>query len=88
MSSQAVIEFVRRGIAAKQELASVCENLMDNCLARSSDTGGVGCDNMTVIIIALLKGKTKEEWYDIVAERVVWSVNGHALVARTETDTF
>jgi protein phosphatase 2C family protein 2/3 len=99
MSSQAVIEFVRRGIAAKQELASICENLMDNCLARSSDTGGVGCDNMTVIIIALLKGKTKEEWYDIVAERVAngdgpcaplefgLSTVPHLLV-RSETDAF
>jgi protein phosphatase 2C family protein 2/3 len=69
-SSQAVVEFVRRGVAAKQELSSICENLMDNCLAKTSDTGGVGCDNMTVIIIALLQGKTKEEWYNAVAERV------------------
>ena len=69
-SSQAVIEFVRRGIVAKQELSSICENLMDNCLARTSDTGGVGCDNMTVTIIALLNGKSKEEWYTEIAQRV------------------
>ncbi|KAF2665632.1 PP2C-domain-containing protein [Microthyrium microscopicum] len=69
-SSQAVIEFVRRGIVAKQELSSICENLMDNCLARTSDTGGVGCDNMTVIVVALLQGKTKEQWYQDVADRV------------------
>ncbi|KAF2100387.1 type 2C protein phosphatase [Rhizodiscina lignyota] len=69
-SSQAVVEFVRRGIAAKQELHSICENLMDNCLASNSDTGGVGCDNMTVIIIGLLKGKTKDEWYKEIADRV------------------
>lgn len=69
-SSQAVIEFVRRGIAAHQELHRVCENIMDNCLASSSDTGGVGCDNMTIIIVALLRGKTKEEWYNMIAKRV------------------
>ncbi|KAF2461500.1 phosphatase 2C-like domain-containing protein [Lineolata rhizophorae] len=69
-SSQAVIEFVRRGIAAKQDLAAICENLMDNCLASSSETGGVGCDNMTVVIVGLLKGKTKEEWYKEIADRV------------------
>jgi protein phosphatase 2C family protein 2/3 len=69
-SSQAVVEFVRRGIAAKQELSAICENLMDNCLARTSDTGGVGCDNMTVTIIALLQGKSKEEWYQQVVDRV------------------
>ncbi|KAH0613128.1 uncharacterized protein H6S33_009508 [Morchella sextelata] len=69
-SSQAVIEFVRRGIAAKQELHRICENMMDNCLASSSDTGGVGCDNMTIVIVALLRGKTKEEWYDMIVKRV------------------
>ncbi|KAJ5041181.1 uncharacterized protein L3040_005732 [Drepanopeziza brunnea f. sp. 'multigermtubi'] len=69
-SSQAVVEFVRRGIAAKQDLSKICENMMDNCLASSSETGGVGCDNMTIIIIGLLGGKTKEEWYDEIAKRV------------------
>jgi protein phosphatase 2C family protein 2/3 len=69
-SSQAVVEFVRRGIAAKQELHSICENMMDNCLASNSETGGVGCDNMTMVVIALLNGKTKEEWYKMVGDRV------------------
>jgi len=69
-SSQAVVEFVRRGIAAKQELSKICENMMDNCLASNSETGGVGCDNMTIIIIGLLRGKSKEEWYEEIAKRV------------------
>ena len=69
-SSQAVVEFVRRGIAAGQELHAICENLMDNCLASNSDTGGVGCDNMTVVIVGLLNGKTKDEWYKMIADRV------------------
>ncbi|MCJ1283874.1 Protein phosphatase 2C 2 [Xylographa opegraphella] len=69
-SSQAVVEFVRRGIAARQELHKICENMMDNCLASNSETGGVGCDNMTMIVVALLRGKTKDEWYKLVAERV------------------
>ncbi|KAI0601664.1 phosphatase 2C-like domain-containing protein [Biscogniauxia sp. FL1348] len=69
-SSQAVIEFVRRGIAAKQDLDKICENMMDNCLASNSETGGVGCDNMTMVIVGFLRGKTKEEWYNEVASRV------------------
>lgn len=69
-SSQAVVEFVRRGIAAKQDLYRICENMMDNCLASNSETGGVGCDNMTMTIIGLLNGKTKEEWYNKIADRV------------------
>ncbi|KAF4996569.1 hypothetical protein FGRMN_4410 [Fusarium graminum] len=69
-SSQAVVEFVRRGIAAKQELEKICENMMDNCLASNSETGGVGCDNMTMLIIGFLNGKTKDEWYEEIARRV------------------
>uniref|UniRef100_A0A093Y0A2 protein-serine/threonine phosphatase n=1 Tax=Talaromyces marneffei PM1 TaxID=1077442 RepID=A0A093Y0A2_TALMA len=69
-SSQAVVEFVRRGIAAKQELYRICENMMDNCLSSNSETGGVGCDNMTMTIVGLLHGKTKDEWYNTIAERV------------------
>ncbi|CRG85233.1 protein phosphatase [Talaromyces islandicus] len=80
-SSQAVVEFVRRGIAAKQDLHRICENMMDNCLASNSETGGVGCDNMTMVIIGLLHGKTKEQWYDSIAERVA---NGDGPVAPPE----
>ncbi|KAL8909730.1 MAG: hypothetical protein Q9207_000039 [Kuettlingeria erythrocarpa] len=69
-SSQAVVEFVRRGVAEKQRLSKICENMMDNCLSSGSETGGVGCDNMTMIVVALLRGKTKEEWYQEVADRV------------------
>ncbi|KAI9876719.1 MAG: Protein phosphatase 2C 2 [Pleopsidium flavum] len=69
-SSQAVVEFVRRGVAAKQELQAICENMMDNCLASNSETGGVGCDNMTMIVIGLLRGKSKDEWYKSIADRV------------------
>lgn len=43
---------------------------MDNCLASNSDTGGVGCDNMTMTIVGLLQGKSKEEWYNMIGERV------------------
>jgi protein phosphatase 2C family protein 2/3 len=60
-SSQAVISFVRRGIASKQELDMICENLMDYCLAPSSVPVGRGNDNMTMIVIGLLNGNTKQE---------------------------
>lgn len=70
-SSQAVVEFVRRGIVAGQELHQICENMMDNCLASSSDGGGIGCDNMTIMIVGLLqKGQSKEEWYQMIKDRV------------------
>lgn len=68
--SQAVIEFVRRGVAAHQPLDKICENIMNKCVSNGADTGGVGCDNMTMIIVGLLHGKTQEEWYDLIAKRV------------------
>lgn len=70
MKSQEVVEFVRRGVAEGLELDKICEKLMDNCLAPESDMTGIGCDNMTVLIVALLNGQTKEQWYDTIAERV------------------
>ncbi|KAL4725462.1 Protein phosphatase 2C 2 [Fusarium chlamydosporum] len=83
-SSQAVVEFVRRGIAAKQELDKICENMMDNCLASNSETGGVGCDNMTMCIIGFLNGKSKDEWYEEIARRVA---NGDGPCAPPEYGT-
>lgn len=65
-----MVEFVRRGIVAKQDLSKICENMMDNCLASNSETGGVGCDNMTMVVVGLLRGKSKEEWYEDIAKRV------------------
>jgi protein phosphatase 2C family protein 2/3 len=69
-TSQEVVEFIRRGIVEKQDLVKICENLMDFCMAPIGDTGMVGCDNMTVIIVALLNGKTPEEWYQSIAKKV------------------
>lgn len=43
---------------------------MTKCLATDSETGGIGCDNMTVVIVALLGGRTPEEWQKWVKERV------------------
>lgn len=43
---------------------------MDRCLAPDSDWGGVGCDNMTAMIIAIKDGKTTDEWYQWMKERV------------------
>jgi len=58
---------------------------MDNCLASNSETGGVGCDNMTMVVVGLLRGKTKEEWYNTIAERVA---NGDGPCAPPEYGKF
>ncbi|QRV92274.1 protein phosphatase 2C [Ceratobasidium sp. AG-Ba] len=71
LSSQQVVDVVRRLIAEKKDLGTICEIVMDRCVAPDSDIGaGIGCDNMTMMVVALLNGRTKEEWYDWVADRV------------------
>jgi serine/threonine protein phosphatase PrpC len=71
MSNQEVIDYCRFHIArTKGNLGLVCESLMDYCLAPDCDLGSVGCDNMTVVLVALLRdGQTYEAWTErIVAE--------------------
>eukprot|EP00834_Sanchytrium_tribonematis_P000604 NODE_11_length_54881_cov_1.430718.p17 type:complete len:395 gc:universal NODE_11_length_54881_cov_1.430718:31658-32842(+) len=43
-------------------LELVAERVMDKCIAPKAEFGGVGCDNMTLLIIALCHGKTLVEW--------------------------
>lgn len=70
LSNQQVVDYVRRGLAEGKEPKQLCEELMDKCLAPPSEAGGIGCDNMTIEIISLLGGRTKEEYYAWIKERV------------------
>jgi len=70
MSSQEVVNYVRKGIADRLALTIICEKLMEKCLANESEIGGIGCDNMTVVIVGLLNGLTKQEWYDSINKKV------------------
>ncbi len=61
---------MRRAVANGDSLSKIAEDLMVKCLAPDSELGGIGCDNMTVVIVALLNGRTLEEWAAWVKERV------------------
>lgn len=67
MTSQAVIDFVILGICNQKSLIQICEEMTENCLA-DNVMNGVGCDNMTVVICALLMGDTEEEWRRKIVE--------------------
>ncbi|KAJ3338920.1 Protein phosphatase 2C 2 [Gonapodya sp. JEL0774] len=72
LDNQQVCDFVSKAVAQGKSLGVVCEDLMDRCLApdrRASELGGIGCDNMTVVVVALLKGKSFPEWALAVKER-------------------
>ncbi|KAI8607652.1 phosphatase 2C-like domain-containing protein [Chytriomyces sp. MP71] len=74
MSNDQVVDFVMFCIHSGKTLSETCELMMEHCLAGDSDVGGVGCDNMTVVIVAILGdgkelGLTYEEWVAGVKER-------------------
>lgn len=70
LTSQQVIDYVRLSIARGQTLEQICESMMDRCLAPDSDWGGVGCDNMTMMVVAILGDRTQDEWYEWIKQRV------------------
>lgn len=61
MSNEEVVAFVRERIASGVEPEEICENLMMICLAPDCQMAGLGCDNMTVVIVGLLQGETYEQ---------------------------
>ncbi|SOV01525.1 related to PTC3 - ser/thr protein phosphatase PP2C [Ustilago sp. UG-2017a] len=88
LSSREVVDIVRRSIANGMELKDICEDLMDRCLAPDSDTGGIGCDNMTVCVVALLNGRTKQEWYDWIKENIEVPRYGHRVTPKDVAPVF
>ncbi|OAD76762.1 hypothetical protein PHYBLDRAFT_131698 [Phycomyces blakesleeanus NRRL 1555(-)] len=69
MSNQQVVDFVRSKIVEETPIDKICESMMDHCLSPNSEMTSVGCDNMSVVIVGILNGKTEKEWYDWIASR-------------------
>ncbi|KAK2563508.1 putative protein phosphatase 2C T23F11.1 [Acropora cervicornis] len=61
LSNQEVLDFVRTRIAQQMQLEQICEELLTRCLAPDCQMGGLGCDNMTVIIVCFLQGGNYQE---------------------------
>jgi protein phosphatase 2C family protein 2/3 len=71
LSSQQVVDFIRLKVSEGKDLNEIGEEMCEHCLAPDTSSGaGIGCDNMTVLIVAILNGRTKQEWYDWITERV------------------
>ncbi|KAG0169302.1 Protein phosphatase 2C 2 [Apophysomyces sp. BC1034] len=87
MTNQLVVDFIREELARKMSLEDICELIMDLCLAPESDLGGVGCDNMSIMIVGILNGKTEQEWYDWMASRALASKKTDALGNTISSDT-
>jgi len=63
LTNQQVSDFVVDKIAANTQPEDICEQLMNRCLAPDCQVGGLGCDNMTVVLICFMHGKA---WPDLV----------------------
>uniref|UniRef100_A0AAG5CQ56 protein-serine/threonine phosphatase n=1 Tax=Anopheles atroparvus TaxID=41427 RepID=A0AAG5CQ56_ANOAO len=61
MSSQSVLEFVQEKLAQGMYPQQICESMMERCLAPDCQMGGIGGDNMTVIIVCFLHGQPFEQ---------------------------
>lgn len=78
LTSQQCVDAVRLLISQGKDLSEIAEIICELCLAPDTESGaGIGCDNMTMLVVALLNGKTKEQWRTWVTERVKGQV-GHA----------
>jgi protein phosphatase 2C family protein 2/3 len=71
LTSQQVVDIIRYQVSEGKELSEITEMMCDHCLAPDTSSRlGIGCDNMTILIVALLHGRTKEEWYSWITDRV------------------
>uniref|UniRef100_A0A1Q3F177 protein-serine/threonine phosphatase n=1 Tax=Culex tarsalis TaxID=7177 RepID=A0A1Q3F177_CULTA len=71
LPSQSVMEFVQAEIAQGMYPQYICESLMTRCLAPDCQMGGIGGDNMTVIIVCFLHGRPYEELEKKCKEQVM-----------------
>ncbi|RCH94703.1 Protein phosphatase 2C 2 [Rhizopus stolonifer] len=70
LSTQEVVDFIRCKLCEHKSLGPICEELMDYCLAETNNFSGVGCDNMTIIVVAFLRKRTPQQWYDWMASKL------------------
>lgn len=61
LTNEEVLEFVRNRIAQQIPPETICEQLMTRCLAPDCQMGGLGCDNMTVVLVCFLNGEPYEK---------------------------
>ena len=62
MTNEEVLDYVRSRLCNSMQPHLICEEIMNHCLATEVKPGGVGCDNMSVVITCLLNGKSFEEF--------------------------
>lgn len=80
LTNEEVAEFVRARIAEGMLPEIICEELMTRCLAPDCQMGGLGCDNMTVVLVCFLHSGTYEE----LGQKCSRAVSKEKLISDTE----
>lgn len=77
LTSQECVDLVHYGInTCTMSLSDICSRIIDVCCAPTIEGSGIGCDNMSIEIVALLKsGESTTEWM----ERMRVKVHKHSL---------
>lgn len=71
LTSQQVVDFVRKYVVEGKKLEEICDLMMTTCLAPTSGGSGIGCDNMSVCIVAILQnGESLDDWYKRITQAV------------------
>jgi len=82
MSNEEVLQFCRTRIGLGMQPEEICEELMNHCLAPDCQMGGLGGDNMTVVLVCLLHDKP---YSDLVQRCASTSKSSSGLDADTVT---
>lgn len=71
LSSQDCVNLVHYGInTGTMSLVDISARIIDVCCAPTIEGSGIGCDNMSIVIVALLKeGETTEEWFQRMRQK-------------------
>jgi protein phosphatase 2C family protein 2/3 len=70
LTSQQVVDIVRYQISEGKSFSEIPGIIFDICLKPDDVGDDKGQDNMTMVLVALMHGRTKEEWYTWITDRV------------------
>jgi len=66
-SNAQVVGFIRERLAEEMPTEQILDELLDSCMAKDCANGGLGCDNMTAILVCLKHGGTMADVYQRAA---------------------
>lgn len=71
LSSQECVDLVHYGISkGDMSLEQIASRIVDVCCSPTTEGTGIGCDNMSIVIVALLKeGESLDTWFKRIRDK-------------------